>query len=340
MQLGKLAARGRLNAVAPGPLVHIEDQLSKRRFLVDTGASFSIFPHKSSTPPSGPALFGPAGKIIPCWGEKYLVLSFNGRQFHWTFLLAAVSFPILGVDFLRHYRLLVDPAANRLVDQTNIESIATVPCLSAPAAGAVSSAPSPPQSPASSPSSRSSAAVPRPPSAAGVKVPYGSPVAALQADNGSSGSLLQRLERIFPEVFNSSQVLPPATHGVEHHLVTSGPPIASKFRRLDGEKLAAARAEFAKMERDRIVQRSTSPWSSPLYMVQKPDGSWRPCGDFRRLNLVTEPDTYPLPNMLAFLHEWRAALFSARWICARDIIKSPCIILTYPKRRWQPPLGC
>ncbi len=42
LQLGKLVSRGRLNAVAPGPLVHIENQLSKRRFLVDTGASFSI----------------------------------------------------------------------------------------------------------------------------------------------------------------------------------------------------------------------------------------------------------------------------------------------------------
>ena len=32
-------------------------------------------------------------------------------------------------------------------------------------------------------------------------------------------------------------------------------------------------------------------------MVQKSDGSWRPCGDFRRLNLITEDDRYPLPNM-------------------------------------------
>jgi len=37
-------------------------------------------------------------------------------------------------------------------------------------------------------------------------------------------------------------------------------------------------------------------------MVEKADGSWRPCGDFRRLNLVTEPDSYPLPNMLDFAH--------------------------------------
>jgi hypothetical protein len=35
-------------------------------------------------------------------------------------------------------------------------------------------------------------------------------------------------------------------------------------------------------------------------MVRKADGSWRPCCDFRRLNLVTEPDVYPLPNMLDF----------------------------------------
>ena len=58
--------------------------------------------------------------------------------------------------------------------------------------------------------------------------------------------------------------------------------------------------EFDKMEREGIVRRSTSPWASPLHMVAKKDGSWRPCSDFRQLNIVTEPDQYPLPNMLDF----------------------------------------
>ena len=54
------------------------------------------------------------------------------------------------------------------------------------------------------------------------------------------------------------------------------------------------------MEKDGIVPPSTSPWASPLHMVPKKDGSWRPCGDFGQLNLVTEPDRYSLPNMLDF----------------------------------------
>jgi cleavage and polyadenylation specificity factor subunit 1 len=32
-------------------------------------------------------------------------------------------------------------------------------------------------------------------------------------------------------------------------------------------------------------------------MVRKKDGGWGPCGDFRRLNVLTTDDKYPLPNM-------------------------------------------
>jgi hypothetical protein len=93
---GKLSGRGRLNAVVPGSLVHIIDQLSGRRYFVDTGASFSIFPQKSTTPPTGQKLTGPDGQLIPCWGEKRTVLVFHRRRFAWTFLLDNVQFPIIG----------------------------------------------------------------------------------------------------------------------------------------------------------------------------------------------------------------------------------------------------
>jgi hypothetical protein len=60
---------------------------------------------------------------------------------------------------------------------------------------------------------------------------------------------------------------------------------------------AVAKAAFEDMERQGIVQRSSSCLASSLHMVKKADGSWRPCGDLRQLNLITEPDKYPLPRM-------------------------------------------
>ncbi len=133
MQLGgKLTQRGFLNAVTPRRLVHVLDQLSNRRFLVDTGASYSIFPHSSSSPPTGPLLAGPSGTSIPCWGEKEFTLSFSGNLFKWTLLLADVKFPILGVDFLRHHRLLVDPAENQLITTAGSSPSSTPPSQLSP----------------------------------------------------------------------------------------------------------------------------------------------------------------------------------------------------------------
>jgi hypothetical protein len=40
---------------------------------------------------------------------------------------------------------------------------------------------------------------------------------------------------------------------VAHHRLTRGPPIASKFRRLDAEKLATAKKEFLTWEKAGIV---------------------------------------------------------------------------------------
>ncbi len=40
---------------------------------------------------------------------------------------------------------------------------------------------------------------------------------------------------------------------------------------------------------------SRSPWDSPLFLVPKKDGSFRPVIAFRKVNEVTEDDRYPLP---------------------------------------------
>ncbi|MGH0153042.1 UNVERIFIED_CONTAM: hypothetical protein FKN15_023917, partial [Acipenser sinensis] len=40
-----------------------------------------------------------------------------------------------------------------------------------------------------------------------------------------------------------------------------------------------------------------SPWSSPIVMIAKRNGTWRFCNDFRQLNNVSKFDAYPMPRV-------------------------------------------
>lgn len=106
----------------------------------------------------------------------------------------------------------------------------------------------------------------------------------------AAGDAYQRLLAEFSALTAPTFSAAVAKHGVEHHLATVGPLAFARARCLDAAKLAIAKKEFTPLERLSIVRHSETPWASPLDMVPQADGSWRPCGEFRRLNNVTTSD--------------------------------------------------
>ncbi|GFW60367.1 transposon Ty3-I Gag-Pol polyprotein [Trichonephila clavipes] len=126
----------------------------------------------------------------------------------------------------------------------------------------------------------------------------------LVENNSPYNSILSKYTKWF------STNLQPSTNesSVFHCIETKGPPVHARTRRLNPERLAYLKRQFGDLMRQGIIRPSKSSYASPIHFVKKSDGSWRICGDFRRLNSVTIPDRYPLPHIHDFVSGLRGKL--------------------------------
>ena len=278
-----------------GSLLHVKDEILGHKWLVDGGALLSIIPPTQAQRKQGPnglGLCAANGTKIDCFGTTEKTIMIGGRSFTFNFTIANVKQRILGSDFLAHFNLAPNHRDGSLIDlSTLVEDFGILPATFA-------------------------------------KGVTSNPVTLVNEVDDPYYKLLDS----FPEITTPSFTPAEVKHGVRHHIPTNGFPIQSQARKLDAEKLRVAKQEIDKLVKLGVCHRASpaeSEWASPLMVARKPCvtpctctpkvpcGGWRVCGDYRRLNAITQDDKYPVRS----IHDFNAELHGKTILSKIDLMK-------------------
>ncbi|GFU80859.1 hypothetical protein TNCV_5048551 [Trichonephila clavipes] len=99
------------------------DRMSGQKFLIHSGSEICVIPPSptmNKSPQSNFSLFVANNTKIPAYGMVHTELNLG----LWTFIIADVSSPIIGADFLKHFNLLIDLKKKRPVgDYRQLNSV-------------------------------------------------------------------------------------------------------------------------------------------------------------------------------------------------------------------------
>uniref|UniRef100_A0A0K2TCL3 Uncharacterized protein n=1 Tax=Lepeophtheirus salmonis TaxID=72036 RepID=A0A0K2TCL3_LEPSM len=249
------------------PFIKVAAQINnlvKVEILIDTGATISLLPISkvliTSLNPSPVKLVAANGKIIQVFGELTCVIGIKTlrRNYPWTFVVADVTNPIIGIDFLHHYEFVIDCKNGTLSDPKTGNLTAGI-LLSKNGIFAINQ--------------------------------------TFETSESCIKNIFMKYPYLTVSRPNNAPIdIPPDVH--HRIDTGSSPSCTFKFRRLSPEKTRICQEKLNSLLEAGIIRPSSSSWATPLHFVKKKQpGEWRMVGDYRALNAKTIPDKYPLPHM-------------------------------------------
>ncbi|XP_023757803.1 uncharacterized protein LOC111906273 [Lactuca sativa] len=125
--------------------------------------------------------------------------------------------------------------------------------------------------------------------------------------------LLTQILHKFKCIFQEPKELPPRRH-LEHQIVLKDgtPPVSVRPYRYPHYQKDKIERLIQEMLTTGVIQVSNSPYSSPVILVKKKDGSWRFCVDYRALNRATVPDKFPILVINELLDELHGSVIFSK----------------------------
>ena len=94
-------------------------------------------------------------------------------------------------------------------------------------------------------------------------------------------------------------------------------PIKQHPCRMSPVKKESLKDEIQYLLENDFIEPSNSDWSSPCILVPKPDGAYRLCTDYRKVNGVTKTDSFPIPRIDDCIDK----IGKAKYVAKFDLLK-------------------
>ena len=113
------------NSPTSSQLMYVTDTISGKQMLIDSGSEVSVVPYDPKIDVEEQqtiSLYGAGGSLIKTHGYRTVNFIIDDVKFRWKFITAEIDKTIIGIDFMKAARILVDPANNQLIcSQKKIE---------------------------------------------------------------------------------------------------------------------------------------------------------------------------------------------------------------------------